>query len=251
MFTEQEKNLIDLLKTAKEILDRHNIEFWLEGGTLLGAIRDEKFIPWENDIDLGMWANNISNKKRILLSKDFYNRGFKVLIYKEYINIKKTVNFWLDFDFYQFKDGYAIYPAFYPKNLLSKYLFILSSILLSPSHPYDIDKLQSLIKRLIMKAAISVSLIIPSFLRKRIASILLILYKKVGVRYVPRIAPSKYFKNLSKIEFYGMEFKAPSHTEEYLAYKYGKDWRIPRKNWIAERDDGMVIKFLSRPIIRK
>jgi len=251
ILNKQEKALINLLKTAKEILDKHNIEFWLEGGTLLGAMRDGKFIPWEHDVDLGMWADNISNQERILISKDFYNKGFKVLIYQDYINIKKKVNFWLDFDFYQLKDDYAVYPASYPKNLVSKYLFILSSILLSPSHPCDIYKLKSSTKRLIMKTVINISRIIPSFLRERIARIILVLYKRIGSIYAPRIAPSKYFKNLSRIEFYGMEFRVPSDTEEYLVYKYGKDWKIPRKDWIAERDDGMITRFLSQPIIKE
>jgi len=37
------------------------------------------------------------------------------------------------------------------------------------------------------------------------------------------------FTNLSVIKFYGMEFKVPAKTEEYLSYRYGKDWRIPPK----------------------
>ena len=29
-------------------------------------------------------------------------------------------------------------------------------------------------------------------------------------------------------------------AEEYLAFRYGKDWRIPRQNWITSRDDRAV-----------
>lgn len=41
-------NLADL----KRVFDKHNIKFCLIFGTLLGAIRDKNFIPWDSDTDI-------------------------------------------------------------------------------------------------------------------------------------------------------------------------------------------------------
>jgi phosphorylcholine metabolism protein LicD len=41
------------LKEVKEIFDRAGVKYWLDSGTLLGAMRDGKIIEWGHDIDLG------------------------------------------------------------------------------------------------------------------------------------------------------------------------------------------------------
>ena len=41
-----------MLKEAKEILDPIGILFWLRQGSCLGEVRDQAFVPWDDDIDL-------------------------------------------------------------------------------------------------------------------------------------------------------------------------------------------------------
>lgn len=63
-----QKNLLEI----KAILDRLKIKFWLLAGTLLGAVRDKNFIPWDYDIDLTILAKDW----RLSIREEFRKENF-------------------------------------------------------------------------------------------------------------------------------------------------------------------------------
>ena len=44
----------EVLDFVVNVCEKYGIEYWLEAGTLLGAVRHGGFLPWDDDIDLGM-----------------------------------------------------------------------------------------------------------------------------------------------------------------------------------------------------
>lgn len=76
------------LKIAKkfvEICEKNNLRYFMLGGTLLGAVRHEGFIPWDDDMDFGM-------------PRDDYEKFIKLL--------KNNDNFGLSINHYQFNDSH-------------------------------------------------------------------------------------------------------------------------------------------------
>lgn len=51
------------LQKLKKILDSLKITFFLEGGVLLGSVRNKNFIKWDHDVELGVFREKFSKKK--------------------------------------------------------------------------------------------------------------------------------------------------------------------------------------------
>lgn len=49
---------LDALKEIIRICNKCNIEYFLVDGAAIGAVRHHGFIPWDDDIDVGMTRDN-------------------------------------------------------------------------------------------------------------------------------------------------------------------------------------------------
>ena len=45
---------LEALKAFDKFCKEHGLRYFAIGGTLLGAVRHKGFIPWDDDIDVGM-----------------------------------------------------------------------------------------------------------------------------------------------------------------------------------------------------
>jgi phosphorylcholine metabolism protein LicD len=229
------KTAVKMLRQVKEVLDKHDVEFWLDYGTLLGAIRDNEFIPWDSDIDLGIWYKDFDKVNNAC--KELRNKRFMIHIYRECTFSIRKDQCLLSINFYHLVDDKAMTFWIILKNFWGKIIHCLDFA--SSIQSYDEISPNSLFTTKIMGR---ISLILPTIFVGHFTTIIQKLKKNIGSECITISVPSHYFMNLSTIRFYGMKFKVPAETEEYLAYRYGKGWKIPKKDYIFYEEDGAIAK---------
>ena len=75
-------NLKKLLAKYQEVCKKYRLRYWATGGTLLGAVRHQDIIPWDDDIDVGMLQEDVET---LLKLKEDVLRRFGVRVERSHI----------------------------------------------------------------------------------------------------------------------------------------------------------------------
>ncbi len=72
-----QEQCLALLRRVAAALERHQLAYWLDFGTLLGAVRHKGFIPWDDDIDICMVRPDYDKALRVL-QEEFADGEFEL-----------------------------------------------------------------------------------------------------------------------------------------------------------------------------
>ncbi|HBF68886.1 MAG TPA: hypothetical protein DDW20_06240 [Firmicutes bacterium] len=245
-------SILDILIEIKRLCDLHKLKYILYGGSCLGAVRHNGFIPWDDDADIAMPREDYEVFKKICkngeLRSDYYFQDYSKEKEPHYnspwIRIRKN-NTLCVIDYHQ-KDGF---------NHLGVFVDIFPIDYLPQNNTQYISRKYSYFKRInrIFSNKIAIN---HNTLKSKILHLLLIpfssryLYLKreesmnsikqsntkacmfdFCSSYAPKGAlfPADLFEETINHIFEGIEFCIPKKYDEMLKIMYGEYMKLPPK----------------------
>lgn len=229
MVAEKEKRWLAALKEIRSSLDELGIPFFLDTGTLLGAVREKRFIPWDNDIDLGVIKGWTTGTKLDQLTEAAYRRGFDFVRGERAIYFTKAPDVQIGIMLYDWSgDSY--------ENEFRRIIF----------HHGAVSRLAYFIAAAKTGAIINCN---GYGFGRKIRSFLAGISKwlPIGSRAGDSWLYSaetkylridrKFFEDRGQIAFYGEVFPVPASSREYLEFRYGANWETPIQDYDYFEDD--------------
>ena len=203
----EKEKYYNALKAIDKVFGKHKIQYWLDYGTLLGAIREGGIIPWDFDVDLGIWLKDVP--KICTLRKDFRELGYDLYINPNHCSLQlrkydetaskrdrifNTRKHLLCLLIRTKMDGYAIRLHFVP--------IVRSLAFFNIRKTDNWDWFVELMWKLVIRFKLFEDLWVSS--------------------------PMSNIGNFTKVQFYDKQFPAPEKPKEYLRFMFG-DWETPKK----------------------
>lgn len=219
----------DVFKAVANVFKKNKIPYFIEYGTLLGAVRHKGFIPWDNDIDIGILFEDVE-RARIALEAGLppkYKLSNKKIT-KDYFKIHLKDNRKI------FVDVFYAYPT---KKITPKQSLELAA-------GFDDVFNKQLCKRDSLAANQKV---LKPYLLKKADPKEYILTVTFGIFSTSRedVMPVKYSDifPLKEIEFEGEKFYAPRNPHALLDLHYGDYMRFPPGRILSKLKPEMLKKM--------
>lgn len=228
--TDKNQRWLSSLEQITAILKQHNLESFLDTGTLLGAVRDQEFIPWDNDIDISLLDINFTQKQLLTVVEAIYQAGYNVNYHQDAIYIYKDPDIAIGIMLYRHSDKSYI-NQFGKIEISSRFLYLLKKIK-SGQLIYCRGYSSSYrLKAFMLNFSSLISLLPNGFLNKSVISEQT---KEINI-------PEHFFQKLEELRFYGIKFNVPAQTEQYLEHRYGSDWKTPISDYDYMTDDQSLV----------
>lgn len=234
----QEKLMLLLLEFDR-ICKKNNIQYSLDGGTLLGAVRHDGFIPWDDDADVVMLRKDY--KRFIRACKKDLNHDLFVMettkSCKSYsfnfgkLKLKNTI--WVEYCSENVKEHKGLYIDIFPLDNTCKWSIKLQHKL---SYFWEVVRWKKIgreFKTKHPKIVNFMSKILPLKLVNFNAELAMRMFNIFPTRNVCKIChygkgkephSRKYYTDTIKHKFEDCEFFIPREYETWLTRRYG-DWK--------------------------
>lgn len=241
---------LGILSDFARFCDKHDIKWFLESGSALGAVRHSGFIPWDDDIDVGMMRDQY--EKFIAAAKTGYPIGYSIQTFSDtpgcpvlFSKISKDGTRFVNQETIEADFNQGIFIDIFPYDYLSAdnaiankqisnarkwkyiaYLYYLKTV--KVPHSGLIGWIEK--KICVILHALVRRILTPRHIREKFEKSREMCEGDAGDRcicfssYLLKSFPSNQFLDTRSVKFNDAYYPVPSSTEDYLTRMYG-DWQ--------------------------
>ena len=242
---------LEIAKEIKRICEICNIEYFLIGGTLLGAIRHGGFIPWDDDMDIGMTCDYYD--KFISIAPEYLDNRFSLHTFENdekcgyvfaKLRLKEThmreavlegtgIDNGIFVDIFPYdlagkKDSHRKSRHMTKLRLLGKLLMIKSGYRLNDITHNFLGKMLNTFLKVVPMSRNKCWMIISKEIKKsQIGEIQDYYIERDGMFKGNFVFPKTIIEEKDVAFFEGVEFTIPKNYDNYLKNAYGDYMRLP------------------------
>lgn len=236
--------ILNIMVDIDAVCRKHNIEYYIIGGTALGAIRHGGFIPWDDDLDIAMTRDNynrffeVSHKE---MDDDYYIQegGVDWPVYFSKVRLKATYINEFEENVFVDKEKQGIYVDIFPldyvpNNKLGQiWWYICGKALVANSLYKRGYSSASLGRKIIMKMSRPIGIkAISDFLMHQVTK-----YNSRQTNYIGGFSLISRFRNAFMlasnwgkpryVPFEKVELMAPADIKAFLTFYFGDYMKLP------------------------
>lgn len=262
---------LEILKEIKRVCIENDITYWLTYGTLLGAVRHKGFIPWDDDLDIGMLRSDYEKFLKIATEKlnpSFILQTWELDKYYQlpFAKVRKSGTVYTEYQFRNSKALNGIYVDIFPydnygDNLMQGFqLKLIKLMMLSKCGIKSWKELGHFnIKKYITH--IPSRLLSHFFTRKKLIAV----YKKNATKYNGKVCdcyfsqgfdkytttsviPHYILEHFQEIIFEDDSFTVPVEYDKFLKINYGDYMKLPSEEKRENRHEIIEVKFYDKGV---
>lgn len=229
-YTMNPSDLLYVIEVISDVFNANGVEAYLSAGTLLGAVRNKGFIPWDYDADLA--SKEIFFDKALVASQELVCKGFSVY----YSDIWNTIGVYykgvtVDIDFYRSESEFLTIPMKNINNFFGKFFYYLEWVIVyNKLSTTRSNKLNDVWMAFIRDTLIGIFNNLNRSKRIALASFLCALSKRTKNSVCVIEIPADYISPLIHLCVFNRSWLIPKKFDEYLTLYYG-DWMVERKKF--------------------